>query len=74
MILEEWRKQLKTKPLRYWSRIEIEEIIKEKNIDRTRFYEYSKNKYDKIIKNFYYSFVDYKYFYIGLLIKINKYE
>lgn len=47
MILEEWRKQLKTKPLRYWSRIEIEEIIKEKNIDRTRFYEYSKNKYDK---------------------------
>jgi len=30
MILEEWRKQLKTKPLRYWSRIEIEEIIKEK--------------------------------------------
>lgn len=60
MILEEWRKQLKTKPLRYWSRIEIEEIIKEKNIDRTRFYEYSRNKYDKIIKNFYYSFVDYK--------------
>lgn len=58
--MEEWRKQLKTKPIRYWSRIEIEEIVKEKNIDRNRFYEYSKNKYQQVIKNFYYSFADYK--------------
>lgn len=59
-MLEEWRKKLKTKPVRYWSRIEIEEIVKEKNIDRNRFYEYSKNKYQQVINNFYYSFADYK--------------
>ena len=59
-VLEEWRKKLKTKPVRYWSRIEIEEIVKEKNIDRNRFYEYSKNKYQQVINNFYYSFADYK--------------
>ena len=58
--MEEWRNQLKTKPIRYWSRIEIEEIVKDKNIDRTRFYEYSKNKYQQVIKKFYYSFADYK--------------
>ncbi|MBQ8826736.1 MAG: hypothetical protein IJ007_06560 [Oscillospiraceae bacterium] len=59
-MLEEWRKKLKTKPVRYWSRIEIEEIVKEKNIDRKRFYEYSKNKYRQIINRFYYSFVEHK--------------
>lgn len=58
--MEQWREQLKKKPVRYWSRIEIEEIVKEKKIDRTRFYEYSKNKYDQVIKRFYYSFADYK--------------
>ena len=60
IMLEEWRKKLKTKPVRYWSRIEIEEIIKEKKIDRNRFYEYSKNKYQQIINRFYYSFVEHK--------------
>ena len=59
-MLEEWRKKLKTKPVRYWSRIEIEEIVKENNIDRNRFYEYSKNKYQQIINRFYYSFADHK--------------
>ena len=57
-MLEEWRKNLKNKPARYWSRIEIEEIVKEKNIDRNRFYEYSKNKYQQVINRFYYSFVE----------------
>jgi hypothetical protein len=59
-VLEEWRKNLKNKPARYWSRIEIEEIVKEKNIDRNRFYEYSKNKYQQVINRFYYSFVEHK--------------
>ena len=59
-MLEEWRKNLKNKPARYWSRIEIEEIVKEKNIDRNRFYEYSKNKYLQVINRFYYSFVEHK--------------
>ena len=59
-MLEEWRKNLKNKPARYWSRIEIEEIVKEKNIDRNRFYEYSKNKYQQVINRFYYSFVEHK--------------
>ena len=59
-MLEEWRKNLKKKPARYWSRIEIEEIVKEKNIDRNRFYEYSKNKYQQVINRFYYSFVEHK--------------
>lgn len=58
--LEQWREQLKKYPTRYWSRIEIEEIVKENKIDRNRFYEYSKNKYYQVIKRFYYSFVDYK--------------
>ncbi len=58
--MEEWRKNLKKKPARYWSRIEIEEIMKEKYIDRNRFYEYSKNKYQQIINRFYYSFVEHK--------------
>ena len=56
----EWQKKLKNKPVRYWIRDEIEEIIKEENIDRKRFYEYSKFSYNDIIKRFYYSFVDYE--------------
>ncbi len=78
--MEQWRQQLKTKPIRYWSRIEIEEIVKEKNIDRNRFYEYSKNKYGQVIKSFYYSFVDYKehsgiqlnYLWLNLRKELNK--
>ena len=32
---------MKDKPVKYWIRAEIEEIIKEKSVDRERFYEYS---------------------------------
>lgn len=58
--MEQWREHLKDKPVRYWIRIEIEEIVKEKSIDRNLFYEYSKTQYQKIINRFYYAFVDYK--------------
>ena len=58
--MENWRELLKDKPVKYWIRAEIEEIIKEKSIDRKRFYEYSKTNYQKIINGFYYAFVDYK--------------
>ena len=58
--MENWRELLKDKPVKYWIRAEIEEIIKEKSVDRKRFYEYSKTNYQKIINRFYYTFVDYK--------------
>ena len=58
--MENWRELLKDKPVKYWIRAEIEEIIKEKSIDRKRFCEYSKTNYQKIINRFYYTFVDYK--------------
>lgn len=48
----EWRKSLKNKPLKYWIRYEIEEIIKEKYIDRKRFREYSKYKYEEVVANY----------------------
>ena len=56
----EWQDKAKNKPVRYWIRDEIEEIIKEENIDRKRFYEASKNNYQSIINKFYYSFIDYE--------------
>ena len=52
--MEKWREGLKKQPTRYWSRIEIEAIVKELNIDRNRFYEYSKTNYQKVINRFYY--------------------
>ena len=55
MELKELRKN---QPERYRSRIEIEQIIKERCVDRKRFYEYSKNKYQKVINKFYYSFAN----------------
>lgn len=58
--MENWRELLKDKPVKYWIRAEIEEIIKEKSIDRKRFYEYSKTNYQKIINRFHYAFADYK--------------
>lgn len=54
-----WQEKLKSKPVHYWIRDEIEEIIKEENIDRKRFCEVSKFHYSKIIDKFYYSFFDY---------------
>lgn len=44
------------KPVRFWIRDEIEEIIKDKNIDRTRFHEYSKLRHRGIIQKFLSSF------------------
>lgn len=52
--------KIKGESIRYWSRDEIENIVKEKQIDRTHFYEYSKNDYENIIRRFYYSFCDYE--------------
>lgn len=58
----QWQEKTAGNPLRFRIRDEIEEIIKEENIDRSRFYEYSKIKYYDIIKKFYYSFCDYRNF------------
>lgn len=60
--MEKWREKLKNKPVRYWIRDEIEEIMKEEKIDRTRFCEYAKTEYQKVINEFYYSFADYTKF------------
>ncbi len=46
--------------VRYWSRDEIEQIVKNRHIDWTRFYEYSKTDYERVIKKFYYSFCEYE--------------
>lgn len=58
--MECWKEELKDKPVKYWIRTEIEEIIKEKSVDRKLFYEYSKTEYQKVINGFYYAFVDYE--------------
>ncbi|MBQ3566338.1 MAG: hypothetical protein IJA12_04085 [Oscillospiraceae bacterium] len=44
----------------YAMRDEIEQIIKDENIDRKYFYEVSKLKYEQIIRKFYFTFCDYK--------------
>lgn len=54
-----WLEKLKHKPERYWIRDEIEEIIKEENIDRSKFHEVSKYSYEKILRKFYYTFFEY---------------
>lgn len=56
----EWQSNLKNKPFKYWIRDEIEEIIREEHIDGSRFGEFSKLKYEKIIKRFHYTFTDYE--------------
>ena len=58
--MEKRRQEQKKKPELYCSRNEIEEIVKKCNIDRTRFGEYSKTGYSKVLTKFYYSFVDYE--------------
>lgn len=45
---------------KYLLRDEIEKTIKEKNIDRKRFYEVSKFEYKKIKRRFYYSFFEHE--------------
>lgn len=46
------------KPERYEIRDEIERIVKEKGIDRKRFYEYSKTEYQKVIRQFQFAFIE----------------
>ncbi len=50
---------LRRKPERYRVRDEIESIIKEDNIDRSKFHEVSKFSYENILRKFYYTFFDY---------------
>lgn len=45
---------------RFRSRDEIEQAVKERNIDRSRFHEFSKSGYKDIIRKFYFSFSDTK--------------
>lgn len=60
----QWQEKAFKKSMRFWIRDEIEEIIKEENIDRKRFYEYSKFRYQNIINKFCYSFCDCRNFII----------
>ena len=54
----------KNKPVRYWSRDEIEETVKSLGIDRSRFYEYSKTDYkerfvmEEIIRRYFKTWLD----------------
>lgn len=57
-----WQEKAHHKPYRYYVRDEVEEIVKEENIDRKRFHEFSKFRYNEIIRKFYYNFADYKNF------------
>lgn len=57
-----WQEKTFKKSMRFWIRDEIEEIIKEENIDRKKFHEFSKLRYQDIINKFYYSFCDHKIF------------
>ncbi len=61
------RKHLEDKPAKYGIRDEIKETVKEKSIDRKLFHEYPKTKYQKVINEFYYAFVNHeKYPRVGL--------
>lgn len=53
--MNKWRAELK-----YCIRDEIENTIKQENIDRKRFYEVSKFEYEKIRRRFYYSFFEHE--------------
>ena len=45
----------------------IEEDIKMTNIDRSRFHEFSKFKYDEVIRKFYYTFSDHNRYHSGMI-------
>lgn len=51
--------QTESQKIRYEMRNEIENIIKEKHIDRTAFHEAGKGQFQKVQKKIYYSFCDY---------------
>lgn len=46
--------------IRYEMRNALENIVKEKQIDRTKFHEVAKNLYEKVIRKVYYTFCDYQ--------------
>lgn len=52
--------QIETKKVRYEMRNEIENIIKEYHIDRNKFHEVAKHKYEEVLRRLYYSFCDYQ--------------
>ena len=51
--------QRESEKIRYEMRNEIENIIKQFNIDRAKYHEAGKNHYDKVIRKLYYTFCDY---------------
>ena len=53
-------KQTNGEEFRYEKRNEIENIIKENNIDRDIFREVGKLDYEKVIKRLYYTFCNYQ--------------
>lgn len=63
-----WQEKTFKKSMRFWIRDEIEEIIKQGNIDRKKFHEFSKLRYQDIINKFYYSFCDHKNFFTDRII------
>lgn len=62
MKFSEWKEVINTKGMHFLVRDDIENIIKELNIDRSRFHEYPKTGYKEIIKKFYFTFCDIKNF------------
>ena len=47
--------------IRYMVRNEAEQSIKDLNIDRANFHEVPKTEWERVIKRFYYTFMDYEY-------------
>lgn len=45
---------------RYEVRNEAEQSVKDLNIDRATFHEAPKNEWERVIKRFYYTFIDYE--------------
>ena len=62
MIIETMKYRPFEKDTATFYRDEIEKIVKEEKIDRDRFHEFSKSKYEYIIKKFYFFFSDYNHF------------
>lgn len=54
------KNQTENNKIRYEMRNEIENIIKQKHIDRTIFHEVAKSNYEKVLRKIYYSFCDYQ--------------
>lgn len=48
--------------VRYMVRNEAEQSVKDLNIDRANFHEAPKNEWERIIKRFYYTFIDYEHY------------